>query len=71
MKEPKQDLSELVDIRDVVIDKTLPKEARIASYLEQIKNPYCFRVGNVKVNVSYANTEKTLDDNVISLLASL
>ena len=71
MKEPRADLSELVDIRDVVIDKTLPKEARIASYLEQIKNPYCFRVGNAKVNVSYANTEKTLDDNVISLLASL
>jgi len=35
----------LVDIRDVVIDRDLPKEERIKSYLQQIKNPYCFKVG--------------------------
>ena len=39
MKEPRPDLSELVDIRDVVIDRTLPVEERIKSYVEQIKNP--------------------------------
>ena len=44
MKEPRPDLSELVDIRDVVIDKSLPLEDRVKSYVEQIKNPYCFKV---------------------------
>ena len=55
MKEPRPDLSELVDIRDVVIDRTLPVEARIKSYVEQIKNPYRFKVGDVKVQALFQN----------------
>ena len=55
MKEPRPDLSELVDIRDVVIDRTLPVEERIKSYVEQIKNPYCFKVGDVKVEALFQN----------------
>jgi len=65
------ELEELVDIRDVKIDRTLPKEERIKSFLEQVKNPYCFRVGDVKVRVSYANNARTLDDNFSSLIASM
>ena len=30
---------ELVDIREVAVDKALPKEERIAAFLHQIKNP--------------------------------
>ena len=71
MKEPRQDLSELVDIRDVVIDRTLPVEERIKSYVEQIRNPYCFRVGDVKVRVSYANKDQSLNESFVSMLASL
>lgn len=71
MKNSKQDLSDLVDIRDVVIDKTLPQEERIKSYVEQIKNPYCFRVGDVKVRVSYANKDQSLNDSFVAMIASL
>ena len=31
---------ELVDIREVSVDKNLPKEERIAAFIRQIKNPY-------------------------------
>ena len=65
------ELEELVDIRDVKIDRTLPKEERIKTFLAQIKNPYCFRVGDVKVHVSYADNTRTLDDNFSSLIASM
>ena len=71
MKEPKPDLSELVDIRDVVIDRTLPVEERIKSYVEQIKNPYCFKVGDVKVRVSYANKDQSLNESFVSMLSSM
>lgn len=71
MKEPRQDLSELVDIRDVVIDRTLPAEERIKSYVQQIKNPYCFKVGDVKVRVSYANKDQSLNESFVSMLSSL
>lgn len=58
------DIDELVDIRDVKIDPSLPKEARIKSYLEQIKNPNCYRHGDMVVRVSYADTEATLEDRL-------
>ena len=38
---------ELVDIREVTVDKDLPKEERIAAFLHQIKNPYRFRCSQV------------------------
>ena len=42
MEQSEKNLSELVDIRDVVIDKKLTLEERVKSYVEQIKDPYCF-----------------------------
>lgn len=51
MKENNQttaDMSGLVDIRDVKVDRSLPVEDRIRSYVEQVKDPYCFRCGDVR-----------------------
>ena len=67
----KELLDSLVDIRDVKIDRTLPVEERMKSYVEQIKNPYLFKVGNTVVRVSYANTQATINENFVNLLASL
>lgn len=64
-------LDSLVDIRDVKIDRSLPVEERMRSYVEQIKNPYMFKVGNTIVRVSYANTTQTINDNFLNLLMSL
>lgn len=64
-------LDSLVDIRDVKIDRSLPVEERMRSYVEQIKNPYMFKCGNTIVRVSYANTAQTINDNFLNLLMSL
>lgn len=64
-------LESLVDIRDVKIDRSKPVEERMKSYVEQIKNPYLFKVGNTIVRVSYANTQATINDNFVNLLASM
>ena len=64
-------LDSLVDIRDVKIDRSLPVEERMKSYVEQIKNPYMFKVGKTVVRVSYANTTQTINDNFLNLLMSL
>lgn len=64
-------LTDLVDIRDVKVDRSLPTEERVRSYVEQIKNPYCFRVGDVKVRVSYADKAKSLDDSFGEMIASM
>ncbi|MBP3509987.1 DUF6870 family protein, partial [Oscillibacter sp.] len=39
------DKSQLVDIRSIKIDEKLPPIERLFSYLRQVKNPYCVRVG--------------------------
>lgn len=71
-EQSKKDLLEsLVDIRDVKIDRSKPVEERMRSYVEQIKNPYLFKVGNTIVRVSYANTQATINDNFVNLLASM
>lgn len=67
----KELLDSLVDIRDVKIDRSMSVEGRMKSYVEQIKNPYMFKVGNTVVRVSYANTQATINDNFVNLLASM
>ena len=67
----KELLDSLVDIRDVKIDRSMSVEDRMKSYVEQIKNPYMFKVGNMVVRVSYANTQATINDNFVNLLASM
>ena len=42
---------ELVDIRTVSVSKELPKEERIAEFVRQIKNPYCFRCGDFTLSL--------------------
>ena len=54
--------NELVDIRMVKIDQELPQEERIKSFLEQIKNPYCFRCGDIVVKTSFPDTEVTMEE---------
>lgn len=64
-------LTDLVDIRDVKVDRSLPTEERVRSYVEQIKNPYYFKVGDVKVRVSYADKAQSLDDSFGAMIASM
>lgn len=65
------DLNGLVDIRNVKVDHSLPAEERVKSYVEQVKDPYCFRVGDVKVRVSFAADGGTLNDSFTDMIASL
>jgi hypothetical protein len=65
------DRDALVDINEVKIDRSLPREERIRSFVEQIKNPYCFKCGEVVVKTSFADTDRTLEDCVEHYLRNL
>ena len=58
------DPATLHDRRDVRIDSRQPREKRIASYLKQIGNPYCYRHGKYVVRVSFADTDISLEDRL-------
>ncbi len=47
------DLSRLVDISAVEINPAAPDIDRLGNFLEQIKNPYCYRVENTPVKVRF------------------
>lgn len=65
------DLGELKDIRKLRIDRSHPKEKRIAQYLRQVGNPYLVRVGNVKVKIRFANNGVSFEDAFEDLLLSV
>ena len=52
----------LADIRDVSVDKNLPREQRIAEFVRQIRNPYHFRCGKFTVRAKYANNGVSFED---------
>ena len=55
-------INNLVDIRDVVIDKQQSCEDRILSFVKQIKNPYLFKVGDIVVKINFDNTKSTFQE---------
>lgn len=59
---------DLVDIKSVNMDQDLSKLENVVKYINEVKNPYYFKVGKVKVRVSYADTDRTLDDAFANLL---
>ena len=52
----------LVDVTTIEIDEKLSKEERKAEYLKRVKNPYCFRIGDVVVKNVYSTDGVTLQD---------
>ena len=58
----------LADIRDVSVDQNLPKEERIAEFLRQIQNPYCFRCGKFTVRAQFVKNGVTLEDCLKQIL---
>ena len=61
------ELDQLVDLRSVSIDKTLPVSERINSFVKQIKNPYLFKVDDITVKVEFSSG-KSLEDSLLSFL---
>ncbi len=61
----------LVDVTKIVIPEGLSKEERVKEYLKQVKNPYCFKVGDVVVKCSYSNDGVTLKDRFEQLVRTL
>ena len=61
----------LADISKIHIDPRMPREQRLADFVRQIGNPYCYRCGTVVVKVSFAETDATLEDRLEHYLKTL
>ncbi len=58
------DINTLVDIKDVHVDPDLPLPERIQEYIRQIKNPFCYRDGDVVVKVSFSDNNISLEERL-------
>lgn len=56
------------DLREIQIDESKKVPERVENFLEQVKNPYLFKVGDVFVKVNYKDG-KDLSDSLITLLS--
>ena len=61
----------LADISKIHIDTRMPREQRLADFVRQIGNPYCYRCGKVVVKVSFAETDASLEDRLEHYLKKL
>ena len=61
----------LFDIRDVKLDSSMEQADRVRSFIQQVKNPYRFKVGDVVVNVAYTNGGATLNECFADMLSLL
>ena len=58
---------QLVDLRSVSIDKSLPVPERMRSFVKQIKNPYLFKVDDITVKVEFSSG-KSFEDSLLTFL---
>jgi lysozyme family protein len=58
------DRESLVDIQDISIDTTLPKEERMRDFIRQVKNPYLYRYGKYVVKIAFSETDITLEQRL-------
>lgn len=65
------DKSNLIDLDTIRIDSTKPVPERIRSFLQQIQNPYCFRIGEVAVKVNYRSDGPSFQQNFEDVLRDM
>ena len=63
-------IDDLVDLRDVVLDRTLPLPLRFLDYVRQVKNPYLYRVGPIIVKLDKGGNIRFADALARGLLNS-
>ncbi len=64
------DENQLVDIRDISVDSTKNKQDKLLDFIEKIKNPYLFKVGDIIVKVKFADNNKSFQERMENIILS-
>lgn len=62
------DTEKLADISALEFDNSLPREKRLAYVLENLKNPLCFRCGEIGVKLEFDDTAPSLQEVLTSFM---
>ena len=61
-------INELVDIREVKVNNDKPMHEKFIDFINQLKNPYLFKVGDIVVKLNFSDNEQTFQkkfENII------
>ena len=58
----------LPDVSGMAFDTSLPREERIALFLQAVENPYCFCIGGISVKIEFAESGPSLQDTLTDFL---
>ena len=61
-------ISELVDITGIEIKEGKTKTEKIIDYINMVKNPYAFRVGDVAVKIIFNEEDDTIEDKMQNVI---
>lgn len=53
---------DFVDVSDFAFDRTVPQEQRAEKVIAAVKNPYCFRVGDMGVKLEFSESAPPLQE---------
>lgn len=59
---------DLFDVSGLTFDTSIPKDKRAAQILRTLKNPYCFRYGDIGVKLEFADNARPLQEAFGDLL---
>ncbi len=65
------DRDALVDIREIPVEQGVPVEERVKDFIGKVKNPYCFRVGDVVVKTAFSENGGSFGERFERMLAGL
>lgn len=65
------DINEVDEITNIKIDRRKSSNERILDFLNEVKNPYVFKVNGRLVRIRFSDTEKTADECLTSVLQNL
>ncbi len=62
------DVQKLADISTLELDNSLPKEKRMAYVLEKLKNPLCFRYGEMGIKLEFDDNAPPIQEVLTNFL---
>ena len=62
------DLDTLIELKTIKINPSKPVEEKINEFINQIKNPYIFKVGEVAVKVNFAENGPSFQEKFKNFL---
>lgn len=58
----------LPDVSGMTFDNALSRKERITRFLQMVKNPYCFCIGGIGVQIEFSENGPSLQDTLTDYL---